>query len=99
MGLRFYDTAKMKTGFLNYAYPSVEHYIESAGNGYEREMVFPFFLEKELSGDGIKLVNAMKKGLWNGSRENDMITRWEASRIAMRLNPKIKESAIWTGKF
>jgi hypothetical protein len=41
----------------------------------------------------------MKRKIWNGSRENDNITRWEASRIAMRLAPKVKESDIWSGKF
>jgi hypothetical protein len=56
-----------------------------------------FFLEKELSGDGLKLVTAMKKGLWNGARENDNLTRWEASRIAMRLG-KVDEKDVWNSK-
>lgn len=40
----------------------------------------------------------MKLGYWNGSRETENITRYEASRIALKMNPKLKEKDIWNGK-
>ena len=69
--------------------------MESVKNGYERPVFYAMFLEKELSGDGAKLVKYMRSGCWNGSRETDNITRWETVQIAKRLNPKIEESKLW----
>lgn len=40
----------------------------------------------------------MRDGLWNGSRAEDNITRFEASRMALKLNSQVKEKDIWNLK-
>lgn len=97
MWMTVYDNYRPKD-WRRYSYKSIDQYLEVLKNGYERPQSFIYFLENDLSQKGKKLLKYMKAWLWNGERENDMITRWEASRIAMRLNPKIKEEDIWNGK-
>jgi len=94
-GMTFHDNYIVSRKWREYKYPTIEAYMESVKNGYERPVMHAFFLEKELSGDGLKLVNYMKKKCWNGERENSMITRWEVAQIAKRLAPKIEESKLW----
>ena len=97
-GLTIYDNYKPKD-WKRYSYPSIEHYFDVLKNWYERPQAFVFFLENELSQKGKKLVQAMKLGLRNGERENDLLTRWEASRIAMRIAfKKVTEEDVWNGK-
>jgi hypothetical protein len=74
--------------------------MESVKNGFERQVFYAFFLEKELSGDWKKLVDAMRKGWWNGSREKDNLTRFEASAIAFRIwQWKVPQELIWNQKW
>lgn len=40
----------------------------------------------------------MKAKVWNGERANDLITRYEGSVIAQRLNPLVSENKIWNKK-
>jgi hypothetical protein len=94
-GMKFHDNYIAKSVWREYKYPTIEAYMESVKNGYERPVFYAMFLEKELSGDGLRLVKAMKAGLWNGERENEPITRWEVAQIAKRLAPKIEESKLW----
>jgi hypothetical protein len=92
MWLTVYDNYKSKD-WRRYSYKSVDQFYQVAENGYERPQSFVFFLENELSGDGKKLVDAMKKWLWNGERENDNITRYESAIIAKRL----WGTEVWNG--
>lgn len=98
IGMKFHDNYIVKNVWREYEYPSIKNYLESVKNWYERPIMYAFFLEKELSGDGAKLVKYMKAKVWNWENASKNITRWEASRIAMRLNPKIKEEDIWNWK-
>lgn len=98
MWMTVYDNYKPKE-WRRYKYKSIDQFYEVVNNWYERPQSFIFFLEKDLSGDGKKLVDAMKKWLWNGERENDLLTRFEASRIALRISQgKVEEKNIWNGK-
>ena len=82
-----------------YAYPSIENYNKLVESGNERKQSIIFFFENELSQAWQKLVNAMKAGLWNWTRQEDLITRFEASRIALRIwRGKVKEDKIWNWK-
>lgn len=99
MGMKFYDNYIVWGKWRMYEYPSVENYMKSLENGYERVIMYAFFLEKELSGDWKKLVNAMRAGLWNWEREDDLLTRFEAKTIAMRIGMwKVIEKDIWNGR-
>lgn len=98
IGMRFHDNYFVSKQWREYEYPSIENYLKSVDNWYERIVMHAFFLEKELSGDGAKLVKYMKAKVWNWENASKNITRWEASRIAMRLNPKVEESKIWNWK-
>lgn len=40
----------------------------------------------------------MRKKYWNGERPTAFITRYEASRIALKINPALKEKDVWNGK-
>lgn len=42
-----------------------------------------------------RLAEAVKKWIWNGERPDDLLTRFEASAIALRIGTKID---IWNGK-
>lgn len=92
----FHDNYFVNKQWRVYEYPSIENYLKAVENGYERPIMHAFFLENELSGDGAKLVKYMKAKVWNGENSNKNITRYEASVIASRLNPKAKD--IWNGK-
>ena len=96
IGMKFHDNYWTSKSWREYEYPSVDNYMDSVDNGYERPVFFAYFLEKELSGDGAKLVKYMKAKVWNGENANKNITRYEASVIASRLNPKAKD--IWNWK-
>jgi len=97
-GMTFHDNYIVSRVWREYKYPTIEAYMESVKNWYERPVFYAMFLEKELSGDGAKLVKYMKLKCWSGERETDNITRWEAVQIAKRLNPKIEESKLWNSK-
>lgn len=45
----------------------------------------------------LRRLEAFKDGLWNGTRENDPITRYEASLMASRMSGKMQDS-LWNGE-
>lgn len=61
---------------------------------FESRNVFIFFKESSLSPKGKRYLQGMKDGLWNGERAGSNITRYEASRMALRLKT-IPENQIW----
>lgn len=99
IGMTFHDNYIVSKVWREYKYPSIENYLEASKKWYERPIIYAFFLEKELSWDGKKLVDAMKAKLWNWERENDNLTRFEAFSIANRIGQwKVAELDIWNGK-
>ena len=85
IGMKFHDNYFINKQWREYEYPSIENYLDSVDNWYERPIIHAFFLEKELSWDWKRLVDAMKKWWWDGSRSNDNLTRFESSAIAFRI--------------
>lgn len=67
-------------------------------NAFESKNVFVIFKDSSLSELGKTYLKGMQAGLWNGERANDPITRYEASRVAMKLNPQVPENLIWNMK-
>jgi hypothetical protein len=93
-GMKFHDNYKPKE-WREYEYPTMERYLESLKNWYERPIMHAFFLENELSTNWQKLVKYMKMKCWSWERENEPITRYEVAQIAKRLAPKIEEKKLW----
>ena len=67
-------------------------------NAFESKNVFVAFKESSLSEKGKRYLQGMKDGLWNGERAGSNISRYEASRMAIRLNTLVPEKTIWNGK-
>jgi hypothetical protein len=51
IGMKFHDNYIVSKKWREYEYPNVGSYMESVKNGFERQVFYAFFLEKELSGD------------------------------------------------
>ncbi len=81
-----------------YRYKMIDDLELVTDKGIESRNVFVFFKESFLSDKGKKYLQGMKNKLWNWERANDNITRFEASRMAMRLNPLTPENKIWNKK-
>jgi len=81
-----------------YRYQTIDDLELCYNHAFESKNVFIFFKESSLSDLWKIYFNAMKKGYWNGERANDNITRFEASRIALKMNTAMKEKEIWNGK-
>lgn len=81
-----------------YRYKTIDDLELVTNKGIESRNVFVFFKESFLSDKGKKYLQGMKNKLWNWERADDNITRFEASRMAMRLNPLTPENKIWNRK-
>ena len=80
-----------------YRYKSIDDLELCADKAFESKNVYVFFKESSLSDLGKRYLKGMQAGLWNGSRSDDMITRYEASRIALRIKA-VPERTVWNGK-
>lgn len=81
-----------------YKYRTLDELELVMNNWFESKNVFVVFKESSLSDKGKKYLRGMRDGLWNGSRAEDNITRFEASRMALKLNSQVKEKDIWNWK-
>lgn len=81
-----------------YKYRTLDELELVMNNWFESKNVFVIFKESSLSEKGKKYLRGMRDGLWNGSRAEDNITRFEASRMALKLNSQVKEKDIWNWK-
>lgn len=81
-----------------YRYKTIDDLMLCMDKSFESFNVFVAFKESSLSEKGKKYLQWMKDWLWNGERAGDNITRYEASRMAMRLNSQVPEKNIWNGK-
>lgn len=81
-----------------YRYNNVDDLMLCMDKAFESKNVFVAFKESSLSEKGKKYLQWMKDGIWNGERAGDNITRYEASRMAIRLNPQVPENQIWNWK-
>lgn len=81
-----------------YKYRTLDELELVMNNWFESKNVFVVFKESSLSDKGKKYLRGMRDGLWNGSRAEDNITRFEASRMALKLNSQVKEKDIWNLK-
>lgn len=92
MGLEVLDN------YLNtYRYLSWDALDLCTDHAFESSNVFVFFKESSLSAFWKILLKAMRRGLINGERMNDFLTRFEWSRIAMKWDG-VAESSIWNKK-
>lgn len=81
-----------------YRYKTIDDLMLCTDKAFESRNVFIFFKESSLSPKGKRYLQGMKDGVWNGSRAEDNITRFEASRMALKLNSQVKEKDIWNWK-
>lgn len=81
-----------------YRYKTIDDLELVTDKGIESRNVFVFFKESFLSDKWKTYLQCMKDKLWNGERAWDNITRFEASRMAMKLNPLTPENKIWNRK-
>lgn len=97
-GLEILDNYGTTKYWLSYRFSSLEQYFQLIDNGYEYSTWYVFFFEEDLSEEWKILVEARRLGYWNGERESDNLTRFEASRIALKIiwNNNF-ESHIWNG--
>lgn len=90
--------------YLNtYRWKSLADLEKVMSNGFESSNCFLFMKESLLSPKGKIYYRGMKEKLWNGENADVFISRYEISRIAIRLNSqpdvkKVKESTIWNLK-
>jgi hypothetical protein len=47
--MKFHDNYKIAKNWMLYEYPTMDSYLEALKNGYERPIVYAFFLDNELS--------------------------------------------------
>lgn len=78
-----------------YRYKNVDDLMLCMDKAFESRNVFVAFKESSLSAKGKRYLQGMKDGLWNGERAWDNITRYESSRMAIRLNTLVREKDIW----
>jgi len=81
-----------------YRYKGIDDLELCMNNAFESRNVFVIFKDSSLSELGKVYLKGMQAGLWNWERANDPITRYEASRVAMKLNPQVPENLIWNMK-
>jgi len=87
--------------YLNvYRWKSLDDLELVMNNGFESRNCFLFMKESLLSPKGKIYYRAMREWLFNGERTEEFISRYEISRIALRLNAqpwvkKVKENTIW----
>lgn len=81
-----------------YRYKTIDDLELCMNNAFESKNVFIAFKESSLSEKGKRYLQGMKDGLWNGERAGSNISRYEASRMAIRLNTLVPEKTIWNGK-
>lgn len=81
-----------------YKYRNVDDLMLCMDKAFESRNVFVAFKESSLSTKGKHYLQGMKDWLWNWERAGDNITRYEASRMALRLNSQVPENQIWNGK-
>lgn len=81
-----------------YRYKNIDDLELCTKMAFESPNVYVFFKESSLSELGRKYLRGMRDGLWNWEKVNDPITRYESSRISLRLNPMLKEKDVWNGK-
>ncbi len=81
-----------------YHYKGIDDLELCMTHAFESRNVFVFFKDSSLSDLGRVYLKGMKAGLWNWERANNFITRYESSRICLKINPLIKEKDIWNWK-
>lgn len=81
-----------------YRYKQIADLELCISHSFESGNVFVVFKESSLSKKGKRYLQGMKDWLWNWERAGSNITRYEASRMAMRLNTLVKEKDIWNWK-
>lgn len=81
-----------------YRYKNVDDLMLCTDKAFESRNVFIFFKESSLSDKGKRYLQGMKDKLWNWERAWDNITRYECSRMAIKLNPLVPEKNIWNKK-
>ena len=82
----------------SYSYQSLSDLERSMSMAFESRNCYMFIKESMLSEKGKSYLKYMKGGFWNGERAEDNITRFEASRIALRLDSTLKEKSVWNEK-
>lgn len=91
--LEIFDNYKNK-----YKYQKIEDLELCMKKAFESRNVFLFFRESSLSDLGKIYLKGMREKVWNWERAGDFITRFEASRMALKKNPGVKEKDVWNGK-
>lgn len=94
-----YHRLLKEDNYLNdYSFRSIDDYYKLLAKSLEGRTSIGLFKVSNLTETGKLLLKAMQSGLTNGERLNDLCTRFEASRFAMKMRPWIPEAKIWSKK-
>ena len=88
---------KIIDNYLNtYRYRTGDELELVMNHAFESNNTFLFFKESSLSAFGKTLLKAMRRGLTNGERMDDYLTRFESSRIGCKWD-SVDDKTIWNG--
>jgi len=92
----YHELIKQDNYNNEYSFWNSDDYYTHRKNGIEWATSIALFKNSKLTPDWKLLLKAMQTGLTNGDRMNDLCTRFELSRWAIKLRPGVPESKIWS---